>query len=305
MEIPHTKGLIAAPCTPFTKDGGINLIVIKDYIQFLMKNGVVGAFVNGTTGEGLSLSVEERKKIAEEWVKYAPEGFKIIIHIGHNSIKDSQEFGKHAQTINSDAIAGLGPTFLRPDNVEDLVDWSAEQAASAPDLPFYYYHLPALTFLNFSMPEFIKLAEKKIPNFVGVKYSQQNILDYAKCVQYSEGKYDIMFGKDEFLITGLQMGGKAAVGSTYNFAAPLYNNLIDAFNNKKMEKARELQLTSMDMVKTLFETGKFLATVKFLVSKAGIDVGPVRTPLKNLTISEKDNLLKKLNTLGYSTFKNK
>ena len=108
------QGLIAAPLAAFRPDGTVNLEVIPQQAAWLYENGVVGAFVNGSTGEGLSLTMEERKAIAEQWVKAAPSGFKIIIHVAHSSAPSAWELASHAARIGADAIGEIGPMVFRP-----------------------------------------------------------------------------------------------------------------------------------------------------------------------------------------------
>src|SRR5690606_27649956 len=109
----NLNGLIAAPFTPFQRDGGLNLNAINEYSSLLKKNQVSGAFIGGTTGEGMLMSVEERKSLAEEWIKYRDDSFKIIVHVGANSYRDAQDLADHARIIGADAVSSMGPLFLR------------------------------------------------------------------------------------------------------------------------------------------------------------------------------------------------
>jgi N-acetylneuraminate lyase len=140
-----TKGLIAAPFTPFRADGAINLDAVEPYAQWLQRNRVVGAFICGTTGEGPSLTLDERRQLAERWVATAPSGLRVIVHVGHTSLSDCRTLAAHAESIGADSIACLAPFFFKPAGVEGLVTWCEQVAGAAPKLPFYYYHLPSRT----------------------------------------------------------------------------------------------------------------------------------------------------------------
>ncbi|HYD84225.1 MAG TPA: dihydrodipicolinate synthase family protein, partial [Opitutus sp.] len=118
---PRTQGLVAAPFTPMRADGSLNLELIPDYVAWLRGNGVAGAFVGGTTGEAMSLTVEERLQLAEAWRRAAPADLKVIVHVGHTSLSDCRAMAAHAKDIGADAIGCLAPFFFRPDNVSELV----------------------------------------------------------------------------------------------------------------------------------------------------------------------------------------
>src|SRR5690606_14641888 len=117
----------------------------------LVRDGVSGSFVCGTTGESLSLTLDERKAVAEAWRRSAGDRLKVIVHVGHTCQRDAAELARHAAQIGADAVAAMGPSFFRPPGVRELVDWCAGVAAAAGDLPFYYYHIPSMTGVSLPM----------------------------------------------------------------------------------------------------------------------------------------------------------
>ena len=112
------KGLIAASFTPMDAEGKVNLPVIGKYADLMAKSGMTGVFVCGTTGESLSLTVEERKNILEQWVKSADGRFKVIAHVGSDSLFESMDLAKHAYGSGADAIAAMAPCFFKPATVK-------------------------------------------------------------------------------------------------------------------------------------------------------------------------------------------
>lgn len=126
------SGLIAAPHTPFAADGSVNYPVIDDIAKHLITTGVTGAYVLGTTGEGIHCSVEERKKVAERWVTASQGKLDLIIHTGALSIADTLELARHAETLDIKATSVIGPCFFKPSHVDDLVEYCRLAAASAP-----------------------------------------------------------------------------------------------------------------------------------------------------------------------------
>ena len=135
------KGLIDAPFTPFYENGEVNYEPIEAYAKLLVKNGLKGVFINGSSGEGYMLTDEERMKLAERWVEVAPSGFKVIVHVGSTCVKSSHKLAAHAQKIGAWGIGAMASPFPKVNRIEELVKYCEEIASGAPELPFYYYHI--------------------------------------------------------------------------------------------------------------------------------------------------------------------
>ena len=294
-------GLIAAPFTAMNEDGSVNLETIEKQAKLLINNGVKGAFICGTTGEGMSLTIAERMKIAERWQETAGDDLIVIVHAGHNCMSDSKRLAAHAQKIGTDAVAVLAPCFYKPTNVEDLASFCAEVAAEAPELPFYYYHIPGMTGVDLPMLDFLKAAADKIPTLTGVKFSYNDLMDFSLCVNLDNGRFNMLFGSDEILVTALALGADGAVGSTYNYAAPLYHRLIGAYEAGDMDAARMEQIRSQEMVSFLFKYGG-LPTGKAIMRIIGLDCGGVRPPLQNLSKQHYDELADGLERIGFLVY---
>ncbi len=222
--------LVAATYTPFHADGSLNLDVIDGYARVLAERGVSDAFVCGTTGEGLSLSLDERMQVAQRWQAVAGDDLGVIVHVGHTALPDAQALAAHAQSIGAKAIASIGPTFFHPVGMDDLVEWCAQIAAAAPDLPFYYYHFPAMNSPRLPMTAFLQQASARIPTFAGIKFTDENLMEFHTCLDVSEGRYAMLFGRDEILLSALVLGARGAVGSTYNLISPIFRQMIAAFD---------------------------------------------------------------------------
>lgn len=299
MRIKKTYGLIAAPFTPMHADCSINLDAIETYANRLHIDGVVGAFVGGTTGEAMSLSVDERLQIAERWMAQAPKDLRVVVHVGHTALVDCQRLAAHAQSIGADSIACMAPFFFKPNSAESLVQWCEQVAAAAPKLPFYYYHIPSMTGISIPVFDFLKIASKRIPNLVGVKFTYEDLEDFKRCLDFEDGRYDLLFGRDERLLSSLAVGARGAVGSTYNFAAPIYRELIDVFDAGDQQTAERLQALAVEMIDTLIAAGPSpLATFKWFMKRVGVDCGPARIPLQNPTAEQISVLESKLEAIG-------
>ena len=211
---------------------------------------------------------------------------------------DCKVLAGHAQKIGADAIAVMAPFFYKPANVRDLVTFCAEIAAEAPKLPFYYYHIPSMTGVEFLIVDFLKMGGDEIPTLAGAKFSHSDLMDFSLCVNLDKGRFNMLYGSDQILVSALSLGADGAVGSTYNYAAPLYLQLIDAFKAGDMETARQKQVCSQEMVSFLFKYGG-LSTGKAIMKLVGLDCGGVRPPLHDLSKKQYNELASGLKSIGF------
>lgn len=283
------EGLVAATFAAFKKDGSLDLDAIPGIVNKLVEDKLAGVFICGTNGEGPNLTVEERMTVAEAYVKAANKRLLVFVHVGHTSIHESQRLAAHAVRIGADAISSVAAFYFKPSSVQNLVDSIAQIASAAPSMPFYYYHIPALTNVAMDMVEFLQLAEEKIPNLAGIKYTAATIHEYQACLNYKNGKYDILFGYDELLLSALAVGAKGAIGSTYTFAAPLYQQVIAHYNNDEHEEARKMQLASVEMVRCLVKFSPIPAQ-RAIMKMIGFDLGACRLPLQSLSEADSNKL---------------
>jgi N-acetylneuraminate lyase len=277
------EGLIAAPFAPMSASGDVMYDRIECYYDFLDKNRVVGAFINGSTGEGVSLSQNEKMKIVEAWTKRAKERntVKVITLVGGTSYVECIENAIHAQEQGVYAIALLAPYYFKPANARQLAEFVSKVAEKVPDLPVYFYHIPVLSGCYVSMFDFLKEAAPYIPNLAGIKYTHEDFMDFLSCTHFMEGKYQMMWGRDENMLSALILGTRAAVGSTFNYAAPIYLQMIEAFDRGDFVSARQLQQQSIDMIMLLGKYGG-IATGKAYMRYIGFDCGQFRSPVKNM-----------------------
>ena len=303
MKIIHLKGLIAAPFTPTLNNGDINVSIIPDYFDFLLSNQITGVFICGSTGEGVSLTTKEKMKVAEAWAaasKNHPE-FKVMTLIGGNCLKDAIELAKHAESIGLYAVAFTSPSYFKPQNVEILANICQEIASEIPNTPFYYYHIPVLTGVNFSMFELLQQINGHINNFAGIKFTHEDFMDFSRCLAFENEKYDMLWGRDECWLPALAAGAKGAVGSTFNYAAPLYHQITEAFENGQLKKAQQLQLTSIQMISLLTKYGG-ISVGKSYMKLMGMDLGLFRLPVSNPNPQQYEAFKTDATSIGFFNF---
>lgn len=290
-------GLIAAPHTPFLANGDINYNAIDAVAKHLIESGVTGAYVLGTTGEGIHCSVNERKAVAERWVEASQGKLDLIVHTGALSIADAVELSKHAETLDIKATSVIGPCFFKPNNVEDLVEYCRLVAQAAPSKGFYYYH-SSMSGLTVDMEKFLTAADKVIPNLSGLKFNSADMYEFQRCMRVANGKFDIPFGVDEFMPAGLACGATSAVGSTYNYAAPLYLRLIESFKKGDHDDVAACMDKVIAIIRILVEYGG-VAAGKLAMQVHGIDVGDPRRPLRPIPAEKKAEIVAAFKAINF------
>jgi N-acetylneuraminate lyase len=174
----------------------------------------------------------------------------------------------------------------------------AHLAAAAPATPFYHYDIPALTGMSHSMPEFLESAPARIPTLAGLKFTNPDLMAYQYLLRAAGGKWDVPFGVDEHLLGALAMGARGAVGSGFNFAAPIYQRLIKAFAVADFRAAREEQFRGVQIIK-LFVGYGYMGAAKATMQMLGVDVGPARLPNSTLDGEQTAKLRGELEAMGY------
>jgi N-acetylneuraminate lyase len=239
----------------------------------------------------------ERMQIVEAWMATCRESgrqnIKVFVHVGCSNLMETAQMARHAQDHGADGIAMVSTFYFRPKSIHDLVDQCAYVAASAPELPFYYYNIPSLTGVNFPLIDFIKLAVERIPNFAGFKNSSNDVVDYQHCLHYAKGRYNLYWGADEAFMMLYAAGNRHYVGSTYNYMMGYYAEMLSAHNANDVKTFSRLQEECDAIYRILSEYNGIIAG-KEIMRLTGVDCGPVRIPLRDLTVEQKQDLNRKL-----------
>ncbi|MBQ9775057.1 MAG: dihydrodipicolinate synthase family protein [Lentisphaeria bacterium] len=293
------KGLVAAAYTPMNKDESVALDVIGKLVEYSIEKKIAGLFAVGSTGEFCSLTMDERKAVAREYVKTAAGRIPIIVNVASCCQQDAVELAEAAVADGADAVCGLAPFYFCPDNNRALVDFLKPVAEAADGRPFFLYHAPGITGYTASVPEFVKIASGEIPNFAGVKYTNMNLFEYQQAVNVNPG-VQILFGKDEMILGALAMGAEAGIGTTFNYLPKIYHGVIDNFRKGDMAEARRYMDLSQ---KAVAISGKYgLETIKVFMKFAGIDVGPMRSPVTHMTREQEYAFRKDLSEAGLDDY---
>lgn len=293
-------GLIDAPFTPFHANGDVNLEPIAAYAAMLQKNGLKGVFINGSSGEGYMLTTDERKALAEKWVSCVPTGFKVIVHVGSCCLRESVELARHAQQIGAWGIGSMAPPFPKVGRIEELVKYCEQIAAAAPELPFYYYHIPAFNGAFLPMLDLLKAVDGRIPNFAGIKYTFESLYEYNQCRLYANGKYDMLHGQDETILPSLAQGGaQGGIGGTTNYNGRELVAIMEAWKRGDIEAARDHQNFAQEVINVICHFRGNIVGGKRIMKLIGFDLGPNRVPFQNMTEEEEQCMKAELESIHF------
>lgn len=298
-------GLIDAPFTPFKANGDVNLEPIAAYAAMLNKNGLKGVFINGSSGEGYMLTVEERMALAEEWMKTAPKGFKVIVHVGSCCLRDSVRLAQHAARIGAWGIGSMAPPFPHVGHIEELVKYCETIAAAAPSLPFYFYHIPAFNGCYLPMLDLLKAVDGRIPNFAGIKYTFESLYEYNQCRLYKDGKYDMLHGQDETILAELALGGaQGGICGTSNYNGRGLVAILDCWAKGDIEGARRHQDYAQAVINVICHYRGNIVAGKRIMKLLGFDLGPNRVPFQNMTDEEEQRMRQELDAIDFFSHAN-
>ena len=294
------EGLVAAVHSPFDRQTGeLNLAAVPAQLELMLKQQVAGVFVCGSTGESHSLSLDERKQLTEEWIRGAAgTALQVIVHVGGNCLRDSQQLAAHAERSGAAAISAQAPSYYKPQNIQQLSEWCRAIMDSAAGTPFYYYDIPSMTGVSLSMPDFLEQASDTLPSLAGLKFTNPDLMSFQLCQRAAGGRFDIAFGVDEMLLAALALGGSGAVGSTYNFAAPIYHAVTQAWLSGDLEAARMHQFRSVQLIRLLASYG-YMSAARQVMGFLNAPVGAPRQPHQDLSPERANQLRADLEQLGF------
>ncbi len=289
--MPIFTGLTNAIVTPFDEDGNFDEKAYRELISWQLENGLHGMFICGGGGEGILMSVEERKTAAAAAIdEIGGRGHKIV-HVGALPTRDSVELALHAQDLGADAISSLPPFMFGRD--DDSVVEHFAQVVEAVDVPVYAYHLPFMTCVEIYAPLMQRLVDEA--GVTGIKFTDYNLLQMQLLLKVTE---DLLYGRDEQILAALVMGAPGGIGSTYNVMPNLFGRLWKEWQTGELEAAQATQGAINSIIGVLLEYGG-IGACKEMLNFLGFDAGFPRRPNRTLKPAQSAKLKADLETVGY------
>lgn len=251
-ELTSFQGLMAPAFTPFNKDTTINYSIIEAYARNLKQNGISAVLINGTSGEGMLMSVAERKLITEKWHKVCRDfGILMMVQISGCPFVDVIELAKHAEKLKVDGVLCLPELYFKPKTIDSLVDYLKRISTYCPSLPLYYYHIPMFTNVDLPMAKFMEVAKSKIDTFAGIKYTSGDLEKGLPCLKYGQ----VFLGSDTILCGALALGFTSAIMTSLNIDPEKSIKIMQHMSNGQVEEARKQQLLLCDLVEKILTQG--------------------------------------------------
>ncbi|MGY3724873.1 N-acetylneuraminate lyase [Granulicatella balaenopterae] len=278
------KGIIPAFYACYDAEGNVSPERIQSFTQYLIDKGVKGLYVNGSSGECIYQSKEERKIILENVMVVAKGKITIIAHVACNNTADSQELAKHAESLGVDAIAAIPPIYFHLPDYAIATYWN-DISHAAPNTDFIIYNIPQLAGVALSVNLYKEML--KNPNVIGVKNSSMPVQDIQMFKDVLGEESVIFNGPDEQFIAGRIMGADAGIGGTYAVMPELFLAANEAFIEGDFVKAQEIQYKIDRIIYAMCAChGNLYAVMKEILKMKGMDIGSVRKPLPALIESD-------------------
>lgn len=279
------KGVIPAFYACYDKEGNVSPEGVQALTRYFVEKGVKGVYVNGSSGECIYQSVEDRKIILENVMKAAAGKLTVIAHVACNNTKDSMELAAHAESLGVDAIAAIPPIYFHLPEYAIAQYWN-DISSAAPNTDFVIYNIPQLAGVALTQGLFAEM--RKNPRVIGVKNSSMPVQDIQMFKQAAGEDYIIFNGPDEQFMSGRVIGAEGAIGGTYGAMPELFLKLDELVKAGDMETARELQYAVDAIIyKMCSAHGNMYAVIKALLKiNEGLELGGVRRPLADLIESD-------------------
>lgn len=286
------EGVITALLTPFTEEGDVDEEALRELVEFQVKSGIHGLYPCGTVGEGPTMSIEQRKRVAKIVVDQVKARIPVIVHIGAIDTTMTVELAKHAEEAGADALGCVTPYYFTLD--DDAIIEHYRRVAEAVRIPIFVYNIPHRTNINITPNLMAKLA--KIPNIVGVKDSSRDFTQLCEYIEKLGKSFTVICGTDALMIPALFMGAKGSISAISNVFPELFVNAYDAYKKKDYEKAITLQLKIIAARKAFAKPT--IAPLKEALKIRGFKAGTVKNPLRPMTKKETMELRNSLIELG-------
>ena len=275
------KGIIPAFYACYDKEGNIDPAGVKALTRYFVDKGVKGVYVNGSSGECIYQSVEDRKTVLENVMEEAQGKLTVIAHVACNNTKDSQELAAHAQNLGVDAIACIPPIYFHLPEHAIAAYWN-DISSAAPDTDFVIYNIPQLAGVSLTQSLFAEM--RKNPRVIGVKNSSMPVQDIQMFKQAAGDDYIIFNGPDEQFISGRVIGAEGEIGGTYGVMPELFLKMDELVRAGELDAAREVQYAANEVIyKMCGAHGNMYGVIKEILRiNEGLEIGGVRKPLASL-----------------------
>lgn len=276
------KGVIVAFYAPYNHDGEISVKAAVKLANFYKDAGVKGLFLNGSSGEGFLLTIEERKQVTEAVLKEFKGDMAIIVHVGTPATRDSVALARHAENCGADAISAVPSIYYRLP--EPSIEYHWKTIIDSTSLPMIIYNIPQLTGYDLSLDLLRKMI--KMEKVIGIKNSSMSAFQIQQFKKVGGKDFIVFNGPDEQYLAGRIMGAEGGIGGTYGVMPELFLQLEECYAEGRIEEAQKWQIAINEIVAELLTFNSLYGAAKEVLKLRGVDIGTVRAPM--LPIAETD-----------------
>jgi N-acetylneuraminate lyase len=267
----HFHGVWPALVTPFTNDNTVNIPVLRDLVDYLVDKKVDGFYVCGSTGEGVLMSVAERKLVVEAVLSQANGRVPVIVHVGAMALVDARDLARHACDHGSAGVSSILPPQYN--NFDNLYAYFENLAAAVPNLPVLAYMLNS----SYNNVELMRRL-MQIPNLAGAKYTGPDVYEFGEVVRLRDENWTMLSGMDEVCLYASMQGAHGNIGSTLNFMPGVYRAIHECVRTGNLAEGQALQQRA-NRVTTIMIAAGFMGAIKQVVlPRLGFDCGLPRLP---------------------------
>ncbi|EOT26077.1 N-acetylneuraminate lyase [Eubacterium sp. 14-2] len=285
------QGIIPAFYACYDEHGKVDGERVELLTRHMVKKGVKGVYVGGSSGECIYQTVADRKLTLEHVMKAAEGKLTVIAHVACNNTADSRELAAHAESLGADAIAAIPPIYFHLPEYAIAEYWN-DISAKAPNTDFVIYNIPQLAGVALTMPLFREM--RKNPRVAAVKNSSMPVQDIQMFKAEGGEDFVVFNGPDEQLVSGLAIGADGGIGGTYGVMPELYLKIEELVKAGNLEEARKVQYAANEVIYAMCAChGNLYGVIKEILKiREGMDLGGVRKPLPSLIPEDAEQVRK-------------
>lgn len=273
------KGAGVAIVTPMKNNEDVNYEKLEELIEYQISEGTDCIVIAGTTGEGSTLTMEEHRDVIKAAVEFTRHRIPVVAGTGSNCTRTAIQLSKEAQEAGVDGLLVVTPYYNKATQGGLVSHYT--QIANETKLPIIMYNVPGRTGCNM-LPETAAQLYRDVENIVGLKEATGNLAQASKTMYLTDGKLDLYSGEDGLVVPLMSIGAVGVISVWSNVAPKKVHDMCASFFAGDVKKAMELQREALPLVDALFSEVNPIP-VKKALNLMGLEAGPVRSPLTEMT----------------------
>ena len=288
------KGAGVAIVTPMKNNEDVNFDKLEEIINWQIEEGTDSIIIAGTTGEASTLTMEEHRQVIKAAVDFTKHRVPVIAGTGSNCTRTAIQLSQEAEEDGADGLLIVTPYYNKATQTGLVKHYS--QIADSTKLPIIMYNVPGRTGCNL-LPDTVATLFKTKENIVGLKEATGNMAQASQTMYLTNGKLDMYSGEDGLVLPMLAIGGAGVISVWSNVAPKKVHDLCESFWNGDMETAMKLQREALPLVDALFSEVNPIP-VKAAMNAMGLEVGPLRAPLCEMSDANKAKMIQVMKDYG-------